>query len=50
MAETVNDLACIPSNYSRILARELGLQVRELPRLLLKTQLSVAAFKKKTRY
>ena len=43
--EAVTGLACIPSNYSRILARELGLQVRELPRLLLMTQLSVAAFK-----
>lgn len=28
------DAACIPSNYSRLIARELGLQARELPGLL----------------
>lgn len=44
MSEVVKGLACIPSNYSRILARELGLQVRELPRLLLMTKLTVAEF------
>ena len=33
--------AFIPSNYSRIIARVLGLQARELPRLLMQTGISV---------
>lgn len=28
------DMACIPSNYSRLIARELGLQIRDLPSFL----------------
>ena len=33
--------ADIPSNYSRLIARELGLSARELPRLLRKTDVDV---------
>lgn len=36
--------ACIPSNYSRLIARELELQVSELPMLLDRTGLSVEQF------
>lgn len=35
------DLACIPSNYSRLIARELGLQVRDLTGLLEFTSVSI---------
>lgn len=38
------DLACIPSNYSRLIARELGLQVRDLAGLLVDTPLSTEQF------
>ncbi|MGM0563179.1 MAG: AraC family transcriptional regulator ligand-binding domain-containing protein [Pseudomonadota bacterium] len=38
------DLPCIPSNYGRLIARELGLQARDVPDLLASTQLSVDAF------
>ncbi|PTQ90439.1 AraC family transcriptional regulator [Agitococcus lubricus] len=38
------DIANIPSNYSRIIGRELGLQMRELPKLLKFTQLSPEQF------
>lgn len=38
------DLACIPSNYSRLIARELELQVRDLTGLLVATSLSVDEF------
>lgn len=38
------DLACIPSNYSRLIARELGLQVRDLAGLLVDTSLTTEAF------
>jgi len=37
-------LACIPSNYSRLIARELGLQARDVSDLLAMTQLSVDQF------
>ena len=37
-------LACIPSNYSRLVARELGLQARDVSDLLTMTQLSVDQF------
>lgn len=37
-----NPVADIPSNYSRLIARELGLVVRELPRLLRGTGLDVS--------
>ncbi|EMP56268.1 AraC family transcriptional regulator [Marinobacter santoriniensis NKSG1] len=36
--------ACIPSNYSRLIARELGLQERDVADLLKLTQLSVDQF------
>lgn len=35
---------CIPSNYSRLIARELGLQTRDVPDLLAMTQLTVNQF------
>ncbi len=35
---------CIPSNYSRLIARELELQTRKLPRLLQSTQLTIEQF------
>lgn len=35
------DAACIPPNYSRLIARVLGLQARELPALLARTGVSV---------
>ena len=38
------DLACIPSNYSRLIARELGLQVLDLAGLLAETPLSTEQF------
>ena len=38
------NLACIPSNYSRLIARELGLQARDVSGLLTGTQLSVDQF------
>lgn len=38
------ETACIPSNYSRLIARELGLQARELPALLDGTRLTVDQF------
>ncbi|MDX1694269.1 MAG: AraC family transcriptional regulator ligand-binding domain-containing protein [Ketobacteraceae bacterium] len=38
------DLACVPSNYSRLIARELGLQVRDLPGLLGNTGLTTERF------
>ena len=38
------DVANIPSNYSRIIGRELGLQIRDLPKLLKFTQLSAEQF------
>ena len=40
----VSNTACIPSNYSRLIARVLELQVRDLPKLLALTQLSIEAF------
>ncbi|MDE2421360.1 MAG: AraC family transcriptional regulator ligand-binding domain-containing protein [Gammaproteobacteria bacterium] len=36
--------ACIPSNYSRIIGRELGLQIRDIPKLLKFTGLSSKQF------
>ena len=39
-----DDIANIPSNYSRIIGRELGLQMRDLPKLLKFTQLSPEQF------
>ncbi len=39
-----SDVACIPSNYSRLIARVLELQVRELPALLELTQLTTDQF------
>jgi AraC-like DNA-binding protein len=44
MQEIDLNLACIPSNYSRLVARELGLQAREVSGLLTTTQLSVDQF------
>ncbi|RCW65427.1 AraC family transcriptional regulator [Marinobacter nauticus] len=41
MLTTNPDRACIPSNYSRLIARELGLQPRELRKLLHGTGLTV---------
>lgn len=38
------NLACIPSNYSRLIARELGLQARDVSGLLAMTHLSVDQF------
>lgn len=38
------NVACIPSNYSRVIARELELQTRELPKLLALTNLSIEQF------
>ncbi|QHS10039.1 AraC family transcriptional regulator [Sinimarinibacterium sp. NLF-5-8] len=43
-AGSQNPEADIPSNYSRLIARELGLAVRHLPRLLRGTGLDVAQF------
>jgi len=40
----VSNIACIPSNYSRLIARVLALQVRELPALLALTQLTIEQF------
>jgi len=40
----VANIPCIPSNYSRLIARVLELQVRDLPSLLELTQLSVTQF------
>ena len=39
-----SNLPCIPSNYSRLIARELGLQIRDLPSLLDKTLLTTEEF------
>jgi AraC-like DNA-binding protein len=39
-----SNIACIPSNYSRLIARVLELQVRDLPELLALTQLSIEQF------
>lgn len=39
-----SNIACIPSNYSRLIARELGLQARDLPSLLTLTQLTIEQF------
>lgn len=39
-----SNIACIPSNYSRLIARELGLQARDLPSLLALTQLTIEEF------
>ncbi|MFC6684222.1 hypothetical protein ACFQGA_06830 [Marinobacter koreensis] len=48
LARTMTDIdldqACIPSNYSRLIARELGLQERDVADLLKLTQLSVDQF------
>ena len=38
------DLACIPSNYSRLIGRELNLQVRDLQALLGTTPVSIEQF------
>lgn len=38
------NLACIPSNYSRLIARELDLQARDVADLLARTELSVDQF------
>jgi len=40
----VSNIACIPSNYSRLIARVLELQVKDLPLLLELTQLSIEQF------
>ncbi len=39
-----SNMACIPSNYSRLIARVLALQIRDLPELLSSTELSVEQF------
>lgn len=44
MREIDPGLACIPSNYSRLIARELGLQARGVSDLLMETELSVDHF------
>lgn len=44
MRVTDLSLACIPSNYSRLIARELGLHAQDVPDLLTMTQLSVDQF------
>ncbi len=44
MREVDLNLACIPSNYSRLIARELGLLARDVSDLLTTTQLSVDQF------
>lgn len=41
---TAPNLPCIPSNYSRLIARELGLQIRDLPDYLKQTGLSTDKF------
>lgn len=38
------NVACIPSNYSRLVARELGLQLRDLPSLLVATGMTTEEF------
>ena len=38
------DVASIPSNYSRLIGRELELQIRDLPKLLKFTGLSIEQF------
>ena len=40
----LSNIACIPSNYSRLIARVLELQVRDLPALLAFTQLTIEQF------
>jgi len=42
--QSVANIACIPSNYSRLIARVLELQVRELPALLALTQVTIEQF------
>ncbi len=38
------NIACIPSNYSRLIARELGLQMRDFPKLLHLTGMTTEQF------
>lgn len=40
----VSNIACIPSNYSRLIARVLEFQVRDLPALLASTPLTIEQF------
>lgn len=42
--QTAYDSATIPSNYSRLIARELGLSVKQLPALLTNTGISAEQF------
>lgn len=42
--KVASNIACIPSNYSRLIARVLALQVRDLPALLALTQLTTEQF------
>lgn len=44
MTDRDSDIAAIPSNYSRLIGRELELQVRDLPKLLRFTSLSAEQF------
>ncbi len=44
------DIASIPSNYSRLIGRELGLQVRDLPTLLAHTSLTSDQFTQEDTY
>lgn len=39
--QIAHESACIPSNYSRLIARVLGLSARELPALIAQTEISV---------
>ena len=41
---TRSNLASIPSNYSRLIARTLGLRMQDLPKLLKKTELTTQQF------
>lgn len=43
-AQSNSEMAAIPSNYSRIIGRELGLTVRDLPKLLQFTTLTTQQF------
>ena len=43
-AQPNSEMATIPSNYSRIIGRELGLTVRDLPKLLQFTALTTQQF------
>jgi|TARA_R110000772_G_scaffold110729_3_gene214342 AraC-like DNA-binding protein len=38
------EIACISSNYSRVIARVLGLQVRQLPMLISQTEMTIDQF------